>query len=291
MNCKTAIDILELDSVNITPESLKKKYHKLALQYHPDKNGNTPESNEKFRQIHEAYELLKREIDDKTTEEEPKLPVYADLIRMFMGENNYSAVFTKIVTTILSNYKTKQFISGLFKDLDKDTALGVYSFLTKYNFLFHLSQEILDELRDIVTRKCENTIVYTLNPSVGDLLEHNVYKLYHENELFLVPLWHSELYFECGPKEIIVLCEPQLVSGMSIDEDNNLFVVTKIDLDFDKSHIPVTIGNKMFEIPRQELYMKREQLYRFKGQGVSKIKDNIYDVTERADIVVKVIIQ
>ena len=277
MNCKTAIDILELDNVNITPESLKKKYHKLALQYHPDKNGNTPESNEKFQ------------IDDK--EEETKLPVYADLIRMFMGEGNYSAVFTKIVTTILSNYKTKQFISGLFKDLDKDTALGVYSFLTKYNFLFHLGQDILDELRDVVTRKCENTIVYTLNPSVNDLLEHNVYKLYHENELFLVPLWHSELYFECGPKEIIVLCEPQLDSGMSIDEDNNLFLETKIDLNLDRSHIPVTIGNKTFEIPRQELYMKREQLYRFKGQGVSKIKDNIYDVTERADIVVKVVVQ
>ena len=232
---------------------------------------------------------MKREIDDK--EEETKLPVYADLIRMFMGEGNYSAVFTKIVTTILSNYKTKQFISGLFKDLDKDTALGVYSFLTKYNFLFHLGQDILDELRDVVTRKCENTIVYTLNPSFNDLLEHNVYKLYHENELFLVPLWHSELYFECGPKEIIVLCEPQLDSGMSIDEDNNLFLETKIDLNLDRSHIPVTIGNKTFEIPRQELYMKREQLYRFKGQGVSKIKDNIYDVTERADIVVKVIVQ
>jgi hypothetical protein len=292
MNCKTALDILELDNVNITPESLKKKYHKLALQYHPDKNGNTPESNEKFRQIHEAYELLKREIDDK--EEETKLPVYADLIRMFMGEGNYSAVFTKIITTILSNYKTKQFISGMFKDLDKDTALSVYSFLMKYNFLFHLSQEILDELREIVTRKCDNTIVYTLNPSVGDLLEHNVYKLYHENELFLVPLWHSELYFEYGAKEIIVLCEPQLDVGISIDEDNNLYVESKIkitELVFENTHIPVTIGNKTFQIPREELYMKREQLYRFKGQGVSKIKDNIYDVTERADIVVKIIIQ
>lgn len=290
MNCKTAIDILEIDSVNITPESLKKKYHKLALQYHPDKNGNTPESNEKFRKIHEAYELLKREIDDKE-EEEPKLPVYADLIRMFMGEGNYSAVFIKIVTNIVSNCKTKQFVAGVFKDLDKDTALGVYSFLTKYNFLFHLSQEILDELREIVTRKCENAIVYTLNPSVIDLLENNVYKLYHENELFLVPLWHSELYFECGPKEIVVLCEPQLDVGMSIDEDNNLLVEVNIDLNLDRSHIPVTIGNQTFEIPRQELYMKREQLYRFKGRGVSKIKDNIYDVTERADIVVKVVVQ
>ena len=293
MNYKTALDILELDNVTITPESLKKKYHKLALQYHPDKNGNTSESNEKFRQIREAYELLKRDIDNASEEED--VPRYADLIKMFMGHGNYSEVFTKIVTAIVSNYKTKQFIAGLFKDLDKDTALSVYSFLTKYNFIFHLSQDMLDEVREIATRKCETT--YTLNPSVTDLLEHNVYKLYHENELFLVPLWHSELYFECGDKdkdkEIVVLCEPQLDSGMSIDEDNNLFLEVKIkmtELDFDNSHIPVTIGNKIFEIPRQELYMKREQLYRFKGQGMSKIKDNIYDVSERADIVVKIVI-
>jgi len=293
MNFKTAIDILELDSVNITPELLKKKYHKLALQYHPDKNGNTTESNEKFRDIHEAYELVKSEIDHKE-EEETSLPMYADLIRMFMGEGNYNVVFTKIITNIVSNYKTKQFISGLFKDLDKDTALSVYSFLTKYNNLFHLSQEVLDELREIVKQKCDNTIVYTLNPSVNDLLEHNVYKLYHENELFLVPLWHSELYFEYGTKEIIVLCEPQLDLGMSIDEDNNFYAEVKIkknELLFDNSHIQLMIGNKNLEIPRQELYMKREQLYRFKGEGVSKIKDNIYDVTERADIVIKIIIQ
>jgi hypothetical protein len=291
MNCKTALDILELDDVSITLEALKKKYHKLALQYHPDKNGNTSESNEKFRQIHEAYELLKREIDNKEEqEEETKLPVYIDLIRMFMGEGNYSEIFTKIVTAIVSNYKTKQFIAGLFKDLDKDTALSVYSFLTKYNCLFHLTPDILEEVREIVTRKCDNTIVYTLNPSVTDLLEHNVYKLYHDNELFLVPLWHSELYFDCGSKEIIVLCEPQLDPGISIDENNNLHIEIKTQVFLDNSYIPVTIGNKTLQIPRQELYMKREQLYRFKCNGVSKIKDNIYDVTELADIVVKVII-
>jgi hypothetical protein len=115
--------------------------------------------------------------------------------------------------------------------------------------------------------------------------------LYHENELFLVPLWHSELYFECGPKEIIVLCEPQLDSDMSIDEDNNLLVEKRVDFDIDKTHIHVIIGKQTLQIPRQELYMKREQLYKFKGQGVAKIKDNIYDVSERADIVIKVIIQ
>ena len=53
MDYKKAFEILEIDTINtnhndITIELIKKKYHKLALQNHPDKNGNTHESNEQF---------------------------------------------------------------------------------------------------------------------------------------------------------------------------------------------------------------------------------------------------
>ena len=68
MNYKIALEILEID-VNeknyndINLEYLKKQYHKLALQNHPDKNGNTSESKEKFQKINEAYDFLKKEIN------------------------------------------------------------------------------------------------------------------------------------------------------------------------------------------------------------------------------------
>lgn len=304
MNHKQAFDILEIDiSTNITLDLLKKKYHKLALKNHPDKNANTQESNDKFQRINEAYDFLKREmphLQNTETKEEPKFsPVYTDLLNMFLFEGKYGALFSKIVKEIVSCYK-KDISCCLFEDLDRDTALNIYSFLTKYNTIFHLSQEILDEVREIVIRKCENTTVYTLNPSITDLLEHNVYKLYHDNELYLVPLWHSELYFESKEsKEIIVLCEPQLTNGMTIDEDNNLYVETIIlasdfvlaaDFVIDNSTISIDICNKTFEIPRSELYLKREQFYRLKGKGMSKIKDDIYDISERADIIVKIIV-
>jgi hypothetical protein len=288
MNCKTALDILELEDVNITPEKLKKKYHKLALQYHPDKNGNTPNSNEKFRQIQEAYELLKRETE--CFEQEPTISLlYSDLVRMFMGEGKYGVLFTKIVTDIVSNCKNKLSIK-IFEELDRDTSLSVYSFLTKYNSLFHLSQDILDEIREMVVRKYENT--YTLNPNIIDLLENNVYKLYHGNELYLVPLWHSEVYFECKQDtEIIVFCEPQLPEGITIDEDNNLYVRHTFVLTEIQPNIIIEIGNKKFEIPMSELYLKREQIYRLKGKGVSRIKDDIYDVSDRSDIIIHIFIQ
>jgi len=49
--------VLEVDK-NATAEEIKKSYRKLALKHHPDKNQNNKESEEKFKEISEAYDVL-----------------------------------------------------------------------------------------------------------------------------------------------------------------------------------------------------------------------------------------
>ncbi len=54
---------------NASPEEIKKAYRRLAVQYHPDRNPNDPQAEERFKEVSEAYAVLsdpeKREVFDR----------------------------------------------------------------------------------------------------------------------------------------------------------------------------------------------------------------------------------
>ena len=151
MDYNKAFEILEIDTINtnyndITIELIKKKYHKLALQNHPDKNGNTPESNQKFQQINEAYNYLKREIknidptnyNNTEVNEDQTSSVYFDILKLFIKgllDGKYNEIFINIVQDIVSGYK--KISLKLFDDLDRENAINVYLFLSKYKNILH----------------------------------------------------------------------------------------------------------------------------------------------------------
>ncbi len=45
-------------SKNSSDEEIKKSYKKLAFKYHPDRNKGDKKSEEKFKEINEAYQIL-----------------------------------------------------------------------------------------------------------------------------------------------------------------------------------------------------------------------------------------
>jgi hypothetical protein len=302
MNHKDAFEILEIDlsriSANdITLEYLKKQYRKKALKNHPDKTNNSAESNEKFKQINEAYDYLKREFINENNETDSSF-LYTDILNDFiktMFHQKYDDILSKIIINIIT--AGKKISVKLFDELDKDTALNIYTFLSNNRSILHLSSDTMEQIKDIVVKKYDDVKFYKLNPTIIDMMNNNVYKLYVDNELFLVPLWNSESHFEGKNCEIIVFCEPELPSKITLDENNNIYTevtITYDDLKFlfkINKQIEIRIGNKKYEIPFSNLYIKREQFYRIKNEGISKTKKDIYDINDKSDIIVKVMIE
>jgi len=307
MDYKTAFNILEIDFINIkykdlTLEYIKNRYRKMALKYHPDKNGNTQESNEHFRQINDAYNYLRSEIkhfgpEINKDEEEEEDSIYLNVLKNFIKsvmDGNYIDIITKIVNDILT--KGKHISLKIFEDLDKDTAMSIYIFLSRYKSILYISDDLLENVKQMVIQKYDNVEIYKLNPSINDILNTNFYKLYVKEKLYLVPLWHKESYYDASGTEVIAICDPELPDNIKIDDDNNLLVDIELyahqdlaDMVINNQNISFNIGNETFSIPLSELYLRREQHYRLKGKGLVNIKKDLYDLTDKSDIIVRII--
>jgi len=318
MDLNKAASILEIDLnaikiTSLTQDYIKKQFHKLALINHPDKNSNSLESTNKFQQINEAFEYLSKELKDlaqdssafvsskeETNESNNK---YIYLLSLFIGsiiDGQYKEaiknVLKEIVTYGLKQCEKNVYLERIFLELDKDSALEVFNFICKYKHILHINSDTLEFVSSLIKRKYENDRVFILNPSIIDLMENNIFKLYVDDQLYLVPLWHDELYFDSLTSDIIVLCNPELPANMVLDEDNNLHVTLDIEgnklLDLIKNNsifVSLLIGNRDFSIPLNKLYMKKEQIYKFVKQGISRvIEDDIYNVSCKTDIIVKI---
>jgi hypothetical protein len=228
------------------------------------------------------------------------MPVYMDILHLFMKgilEGKYDEIISKIIQDIVTG--CKKISISLFENLDKETCMNIYIFLSKNRFILHLNDSILEGVREIVHQKFENVLIYKLNPNINDLLNNNIYKLNVNEEICYVPLWINESYFDILGCEVIVLCEPELSDNVFIDEYNNIHIVREVSIENELVNLvkkdlslKIEISNKVFEIPIEQLYMIKEQIYIIKKVGLDIFDD--FDInhtySEKSDIIVKIIL-
>jgi hypothetical protein len=300
------INLNETELTKINHEFIKKKYHKMALKWHPDKNKNLDPIfvKEKFQQINEAYAYLCKEFDNEmnfhSNTNNLFVSSYINLLSLFISNiinGNYKDIIIDILQNLLDKTQDNTFIyiKDKFENMDKELVLEIYRLLFRYKDIFHIHSDFLEFVSLLVKEKYKNNQIYIINPSIYDIMNNNIYKLYVGNNLYLVPLWHSELYFdnfEDKENDIIVLCHPILPDNITIDENNNLIYELVIDFKnelFKQKYIDFTISNKQFNIPIEKLFIKEEQYYTLKNQGISKLNEtNIYNVENKDDIIVKI---
>jgi hypothetical protein len=292
-----ALDILGFHSVTISEISeseLKQHYRLNALMYHPDKN-SAEDASSRFLEVKEAYEFLQKYVKSSSTSSELDFDddtaenTYQRILKEYLGIQIVDNKIHEVLDNVLSVCE-KQAISIMEKIDGKKFDL-MYTILIKYRHVFFLSDTFYQKMEQIKKKD-----VIELHPTLNELLQHMVYKLYRNDELYLVPLWHQELVYEdkTTKKEFIVRCIPNLEKEFWIDEYNNLHynltynIVYIFEHSVKKIPVQVKIGDyKTIFFNPWELKMVEKQTIRWKKEGISV---DIYDISSKSDILLHICI-
>lgn len=311
---KNAKQILGLtQNKKYTFTEIKKHYRIAALKNHPDKHFNSDESTAKFKEINEAYVLLAGDFENKHDEEEIKKGCsqeegeedfnsseykYGDIFSAFISSlmvglsNTKIAELNVILTTIMDKCKT--LTTAMFDNIDKSSILFIYDLIVKYYTILDISDERFDGIIKILKTKMKIDDVIVLNPTITDLFDgNNIQVIEHEQKTYYIPNWHTELYYNMNEeRELIVKCIPKLPEYIYIDELNNIYidVRTRVENLFNQPSYAFTIimyENVSIDIPIRDIEFKTHQTITLHKRGIPMINtENVYDITERMDIIV-----
>lgn len=272
MNKDDALKILNLNN-DYTIKELKKKYYKLALKFHPDKNSDE-NAEEEFKKCVEAYKILQKE---KNMNEEVKID-YFSIIENFIL--NY-------IPSKMDDYLNNNFSLNLFNNLSHKASIDIYTFLYNNKYRLSISQQLLDNMLLILKEKTNDNCLIILNPNLEDLIKDNVFKLHLNDEIHYIPLWHKQIFIN----KTIINCIPDISEKYKIDSYNNLYLNHKVKLldILNKKVLIIDILNQKYEVPVEELKIKKKQKYIIKEKGILKINNfDMFAIDKRADIIVDI---
>jgi len=289
MNYNIACNILNLKP-HFTHSQLRKNYHIMALQYHPDKNNNK-NSGEIFRQIVEAYNFLNNYCNND-------YGYTPDGDNMDDGEITYAKLIANFITIVSTNdakliaiFKNDclDYTVTLINSLDKSILLILSNYINIFWRVFNISRESLATIIQTIKSRLEHTNIYILNPTLENIKRNDIHCLQHDGETIYIPLWHRELQYN----DILIKCIPDLPEHIEIDDDNNIHY--KVFLDsakvFESANIEIDLCGDLHSIQMDKLFIRKYQKYVIKEAGISQIDTvNILEIDKRSDIIVHIFI-
>uniref|UniRef100_A0A6C0C3Z0 J domain-containing protein n=1 Tax=viral metagenome TaxID=1070528 RepID=A0A6C0C3Z0_9ZZZZ len=273
MNTNKAYHILEIDPDNVNDEHIKKQYRLMALKFHPDKN-KQENANEKFIEIQTAYEFLQGTDENNTNN-------YETFFKDFIYSINRSDLYT-FLSNISSNYdeNIKEYISKI----DTKILIQIYNLIVIYKDIFYINDNTIEIIETFIKNNIET---YTINTTLYDMLNANVYKIDINNEELIIPCWHNHLEYD---NNLHIFCKPiNNCENLYFDSMYNIYynVYYNINDIFDKQHITFEIENKTFIYPVEELQIKNIQKIIFQNQGIPKINiSNMLECDDKNNVII-----
>jgi hypothetical protein len=300
MNVQIALSKLNLDNKynikNITELSnveLKRSYHIMALNFHPDKNKEI-NAKEKFQEIGEAYTFLHNIINsniyniyENNTEEEiydtPYTDLMINLLKMLLSKPD-SGEINKFQKKCIEY--TNTLLDQLFDKINLNVLEDIYKFIVKNSM--GLSEDMINVIKELINKKLINYNMYIISPSLENIMNSEIFKLEIEQDIVYVPLWHQEMIYE----NILIKIQPILPDNITIDEYNNIHITYEEKfinlLNFIKKDTKfIEINN--YKVYLEELKLKKNQLIIFKNQGIPLINtNNILDNKTKGNVVIHI---
>jgi hypothetical protein len=206
----------------------------------------------------------------------------------------------------------------------------VYTVLTKYRHVFLLSPEFYVEMEKLLEKKMGmgSIEIIELYPKIEDVFANMVYKLVRNEETYYVPLWHQEMVFEESDlgenegeeeeeentrKEFMVRCTPDFSSLRNktwdlpiielretwIDDENNVHLQMVFSMlalwecsQCKKEIIVFFSDTKSVCFLPENIFIlaEREQVLRWRKEGISCISNNMCDVSRKSDLILHVLL-
>lgn len=292
MNYQKACEILDLNQKqNIKIGEIKQHYKIYALKYHPDKN-KSPNSTEKFQEIHTAYEYLCNNVDsddDSDTSDKSYSNILFKFLESIIPIDKDSQIMYLIIEKISKVCENKSV--DFLEKLDKEVLIKILNLIKMNKEILHINNNYIELIESVINKKSQNDEVIILNPTLEDLFDNNLYKLTVENQTYIVPLWHHELIYENNNRDIYIKCNPILPDNIEIDDINDIHVYKQYSIKelWGKDTFEVDIHVKKIQLEVDKLKLMRHQTIILLKSGISRVNlKNIYDVTMVSTIYIHV---